>query len=63
MVGEDLSSHYRSVIDTSSELGFNLLHGTSDLINGNRTSGCNRVGGTNVTLVAFSVPRFVAGLS
>ena len=63
MVGENLSSHDRGVGEASIELGFNARHGAGELIHGNRVSRCNRVGWTNVVVVAFSAPRFAADLS
>ena len=63
MVGENLSSHDRGVSEASSELGFNARHGAGELIHGHRVSRCNRLGGTNLVVVAFSAPRVVVGLS
>ena len=63
MVDENLSSHDRIVCEASSELGLYSRHCASELIHVHKISGCNIVGGPNVVVIAFSLPRFAMGLS
>ena len=59
MVGEKLSSYDMSVCETSSELGIDSRHGADELIHRHKMSRCNRVGGSNLFVIAFRWIDFI----